>query len=209
MIDGFLMKANLLTKSSCQTPWILLGVFIALATFMAGCATVPGRLQAMKENALSLSPPPGKAGVYVIREFDSAIGATAGWPIELDSNRIGSVQLRSYLYGVVSPGNHLVRIRRAGILPLSEAAKKDREFRFAAEAGRNYFFTIVLSGLSSHFYLMPATAGAAYVRNFNLVAGRFELPDELMDFATADTSDWLHVRAARPAAVPHRLGIPQ
>ena len=173
------MKSNFLTKNSRQTQWLSLSFFIALATFMTGCATVPDGLQAMKEKALSFSPPSGKAGVYVIREFDAAKGGAACCQVELDNNGFGSAQLGSYLYGVVSPGNHVVRIWRGGNRPLSEASIKDREFRFSAEAGRNYFFTLVLSDMSSRFYLIPAIAGQEHVQKIKFTG--LAVSSDLMD----------------------------
>jgi hypothetical protein len=115
---------------------LLVLLTLALALFMlTGCATVPkgsARLQLQSE---SLSPPTGKASVYVFRPhiLFGVAGGGALWEVELDSKLFGYLAPESYLYGAVWPGEHSVGLG----YPASTIT-------FNAAEGNNHYFKMFL-----------------------------------------------------------------
>jgi hypothetical protein len=73
----------------------LLGAMLATA-----CAPVviPPASDRLVEQARSLSPPAGHAGVYVIRG-GSHLAEQPLWTVDLDFHGFGTVRRESYLYG--------------------------------------------------------------------------------------------------------------
>lgn len=87
------------------------------------------------QRATQFRPPADKAAVYVIRGGGFA---ASGSPIELhlDQTRFGSIPIYTYLYGEVTPSEHLLELsmRAPAFNP------KPLQHRFTAEASRCYFF---------------------------------------------------------------------
>jgi hypothetical protein len=134
----------------------------------------------MKQQALSFAPPPGKAGIYVIRPYhfynDSYYGGSdILLNISLDYQQFGSVNINSYLFGLVSPGKHILG---SSIPDLFASGSKSGNF--TAEAGKNYYFTATGAGISGARHLqfdpISETEGQAFVRKFKLSGdNRFDL----------------------------------
>ena|GEM_PF-1772515 len=165
------MKAEATTSRSRQFSWLataLLGLFMIQIT---GCSSVPDASPAMKQQALSFTPPPGKAGVYVIRPYHM-LGAAILNNISLDYQVFGALGTSSYLYGTVSPGLHTLRntdLPSAIVVP------------FTTEAGKNYYFVANASLAANGIAIesISETDGQAYVRKFKLSGkNRFELQNQ-------------------------------
>jgi hypothetical protein len=165
------MKTKTTTRRSRLFPWVATVLLVLLIISIAGCAGVPEGSAAMKQQALSFAPPPGKAGVYVIRPYHM-LGAAILNNISLDYQVFGALETSSYLYGTVSPGLHTLRcadLPSASIVP------------FNAEAGKNYYFQARASLTANAIVVKPIseTDGQAYVRKFKLSGNnRFELQNQ-------------------------------
>jgi hypothetical protein len=149
---------------------------------ITGCADVkpgPEGSAAMKQQALSFAPPPGKAGIYVIRPHqfynDSYYGNSGAFPINLDYQEFGSVGMNSYLFALVPPGRHILDSSVPDMF-----ASDSKGGNFTAEAGKNYYFTATGAGATRfrHLQIVPIseTDGQTYVREFKLSGdNRFDL----------------------------------
>lgn len=163
------MNAKMTTHAPYRFNWLPVILLGALAALMAGCASVPEGSPEMKQQALSFTPPPGKAGVYLIRPYHVA-GSAVLWNVKLDYQDCGSVETRSYLYCEVLPGEHIPMFARPGA-PL------------LAEAGKNYFFTINYG----KFEQLSEADGQALVQKFKISKeNRYKAPflPETVDSAT-------------------------
>jgi hypothetical protein len=156
---------------------------------ITGCADrpetelAPEGSPAMKLQALSFAPPPGKAGVYVVRPYhfynDTYYGGSdILLNISLDYQQFGSLETNSYLFGLVSPGKHIL-----GSSIADAFASGSNRGNFTAEAGKNYYFTATGTGISRarHLEIDPIseTDGRAYVQKFKLSGdNRFELQNQ-------------------------------
>jgi hypothetical protein len=174
------------TPAPClhQFFWLAAALLGLLVIPMAGCTvvemqpelhespmSVPEGSPAMKQQALSFTPPPGKAGLYVIRlcHFynDSYYGGSVVlFDISLDYQDFGSLETNSYLFATLPAGNHVLG-------PL----------HFTVAAGSNYYFTATHAGASRARHLevdaISETDGQAYVRKFKLSGdNRFELQNQ-------------------------------
>ncbi len=137
----------------------------------------------MKQQPLSFTPPPDKAGLYVIRPYhfynDSYYGGSAIlFNVSLDYQDCGTLETNSYLFGLVSPGKHALGPANFNGLNSSSLA-----VHFTAEAGKNYFFTATGKGSSRSRHLqvdpISETDGQAFVRKFKLSGdNRFELQNQ-------------------------------
>jgi hypothetical protein len=142
-----------------QAPWRrkvprnLLFVFICLV--LSGCALdVLGKIvelgyekitakppskasDTLTRQSRTFVPPPGKANVYVIRS-DNLLGYrfSSLWYVTLDYQRFGNLVPASYLYGVVDPGDHLVKFWTG------QTSGQSKALEFNAVSGRNYFFKV-------------------------------------------------------------------
>jgi hypothetical protein len=121
---------------------LLLGLFVVQ---IIGCTdmSMPEGSPAMKQQALSFSPAPGKAGVYVIHTVQILFGeyGIAGTTandednqINLDYQEFGQVSFNSYLYGMVPPGEHT--------LNSGSGNSNSKVVHFTAEPGKNYYFNV-------------------------------------------------------------------
>jgi hypothetical protein len=147
---------------------VLLGLLMIQIT---GCSSVPDASPAMKQQALSFTPPPGQADVYVIRPYHM-LGAAVLFNISLDYQVFDALGTSSYLYATVSPGLHTLRNTD---LPSVSIAP------FTAEAGKNYYFEARASLTANAVVIKPIseTDGQAYVRKFKLSGkNRFDLQNQ-------------------------------
>jgi len=143
-----------------------------LAIFIAalGCASVPPGSDTLAEEARRFTPPPGKANLYAVREW-SVFRSGIVWPVTLDFKEFGNVGQRSYLYGVVGPGEHVLGANLPGPVP--------NRVKFTAEAGRNHFFRLSaapgwLAGMI-RIEILDEETGRALIAKYTLSADyRFE-----------------------------------
>jgi hypothetical protein len=89
---------------------------LLLALFVMGCASVPAGSTALSEQARSFAPPPGKANVYAVRMWSMLEGGIV-WPVTLDFREFGFVGQRSYLYGAIPAGEHIIGANLPGPVP--------------------------------------------------------------------------------------------
>jgi hypothetical protein len=140
---------------------------VGLAVFAVSCASVPDASPEMKQQALSFSPPPNMAGLYVIRPYHIA-GSAVSWVVRLDYQDFGSLGTSSYLYSAILPGKHFIRMGKNGDYGMET---------FMAEAGKNYYFTMKPS-LSGHIFdQVSETEGQQDVRDFKMSgASSYKVP---------------------------------
>src|SRR5262249_170393 len=94
-------------EASMTRSCLVRAVGIAALLLVTGCATVPKASDRLAQQSRTFVPALGKVNVYVIRPYNF-IGGALRWTVTLDSGEFGSLGLRSYLYGVVEPGEHVV-----------------------------------------------------------------------------------------------------
>jgi hypothetical protein len=103
----------------------------------AGCSSFSGPVvkssEALKEKSRQLSPPPGRAAVYVIRP-QQFVAAGQAIPVFIDHDRFGSLPPGTYLYGEVMPREHILESAEM------TGVKKAASLRFKADEGTCYFF---------------------------------------------------------------------
>ena len=161
--------------ASRSIPLLAIVLLALILTQMTGCVSVqpiPEGSLTVKQQALSLTPPPGKAGVYVIRIY-KFIGHLIPIDTTLDYQEFGSLKTDSYLFGVVPPGEHVLRVP-AGLETFDMPFVSKQGVHFTAEAGRNYFFRMTIGGGAGIVQLSEAE-GQAYVQKFKLSSdSRFE-----------------------------------
>jgi hypothetical protein len=161
------MKIETAPRRSRQFSWLATTLLGVLITQITGCTSVPEGSPEMKQQALSFTPPPGKAGIYVVRPF-KMVGGAVLTGISLDYQVFGVLHTSSYLYGTVSPGQHTLR-------------SSDKQFGFevvpfTVEAGKNYYFKYKLEIPHPVIEAISETDGQEYVRKFKLSGeNRFEL----------------------------------
>jgi hypothetical protein len=148
---------------ACIKNCLLLSALIAgLGLMVTGCKSVPEGSPALKQQALSFTPPPGMAGVYVIRPWKLASGGTL-FNASIDYQVYSSLDLDSYLFGLVPAGLHVINTPHYGIGTVVNASTY-----FTAEAGSNYFFKIAPAVNGYHINQLSDKDGMAYVREFKL-----------------------------------------
>ncbi|GAB6084009.1 hypothetical protein JCM30471_29230 [Desulfuromonas carbonis] len=108
--------------------WLVLGMLFLLTA----CARVPLALPETDAQMKRLTPPPGKALLYVYRGFSPAGAAVVAEP-EVDGQRLGGLAPRNFLVAQLEPGKHLYKRGSSGI-PLY------------AKAGETYFIEATVSG---------------------------------------------------------------
>jgi hypothetical protein len=153
------MKTETASGSSPCLSWLA----VALVCFLVPrCASVPEGSAAMKEQALSFTPPPGQAGIYVIRPSQMLGGAVLD-KISLDYQEFGVLGTASYLFATVPPGRHSFRT--------SLGAGSMEVVPFTVEAGKNYYFHVKASLVANTILIEPIseTDGRAYVRKFKII----------------------------------------
>src|ERR1700743_1169552 len=88
---------------------IVLGGLLAAES---GCWTLPQQCTGSSEvaqKALNFRPPPGQAGVYLVRTY-RFIAHLIPIDTTLDYQEFGSLKVESYLYTTVNPGEHVIRV---------------------------------------------------------------------------------------------------
>ena len=145
-MNGRLMNKGL-TQAIC---------FIFLSVM--GCASVPEGSPAIEKQALSFSPPAGRAGLYVTRPPRSGWGTLIA--VSLDFRELGSLPNGYYIFTTVQPGKHA----------LSLSPWSTQLVPFTAESGQNYFFAVKLGYLGGVPVLetLPQSEGMSSVRSFKL-----------------------------------------
>jgi hypothetical protein len=144
---------------------------LAVLILASGCASVPPGSDALALQARRFTPPPGKANLYAVRMW-SVFESGIVWPVTLDFKEFGNVGQRSYLYGAISPGEHVLGANLPGPVP--------NRVKFTAEAGRNHFFKLSptpgwLAGMI-RIELLDEETGRALIERYTLSAdNRFEL----------------------------------
>lgn len=113
--------------------WFL--IIFCLGLGLTGCSTavLVGPFGGTLEQATSFNPPPGKAGIYLIRDF-AIVGAGAPANYDLDLVYFASIRTRTCVYATIPPGDHYLRMRyiNDGLL-------------VHMDAGKNYFFLAKLN----------------------------------------------------------------
>jgi hypothetical protein len=172
------MKIETTARLSRQCTWLATALLGLLLLQITSCTSVPEGSPAMKQQALSFTPPLGKAGIYVIRPNELA-GSASLDEISFDFLECGSLATDTYLFGTVLPGEHTLRCYTPN--------ESSGVVHFTAEAGKNYYFKVYhhddglvsLLSTSHHYTFVPEpvseTDGQAYVRKFKLSGdNRFE-----------------------------------
>ena len=116
----------------------------AVVVLSSGCASVPKGSAKIDEQARAFTPPPGKANLYVIRTGNA--GYAVIWDIGLDWQTFGSLAVDTYLFAVVSPGEHTLR----STTPTTVLGATS----LVTEAGKNYFYRATLR-FGGGYYLNP------------------------------------------------------
>src|SRR5581483_9077035 len=165
------MKTETTARCSRQFSWLATALLGLLIIQIIGCAAPPQispeGSASMKQQALSFAPPPGKAGLYIIRPYhffkDTVYnGSDFLSNISLDYQQFGSVNTNSYLFALVPPGKHILGSSIPDIF-----ASDSKGGNFTAEAGKNYYFTVTVSvARGLQFVPISETNGQTYVRQF-------------------------------------------
>ena len=126
---------------------------LVLVTFVfTGCATVPEGSVKLQQQSERMVPPDGKAGVYIFRPSLLAWGSGTLSKVEIDSKIFGYLAPRTYLYGIVPPGEHSVGISDVGMTAVT----------FNAKEGTNHYFKLsLLSFTLEQIPIVPIEAAEA------------------------------------------------
>jgi hypothetical protein len=151
------MKIAKTERRSREFSWFVTVLLCLLLLQITGCASVPEGSSAMKQQALSFTPPSEKAGVYAIRPYNY-VGSGVLYEIILDHQEFGSLATKSYLFAVVPPGIHILHLPYDG----------GSHVMFIAEAGKNYFFTVKPGWAWLQINTISEADGKAYVLKYKL-----------------------------------------
>ena len=124
---------------------LTVATMVAVIALSSGCASVPKGSAKIDEQARTFTPPPGKANLYVIRTYNY-VGCAVIFDIGLDWQTFGSLAVDTYLFAVVSPGEHMLR----STTPMTVLGNT----RLGAEAEKNYFYRATVS-FGGGYYLNP------------------------------------------------------
>jgi hypothetical protein len=155
-----------------DSTWLLPAGLAAGFLLLTACASVPRGSDRLAQQAQIFVPPAGKANLYVIRPYNFT-GSAGLYTPTLDFNELGTLGLRSYLYGAIDPGEHFLGSTVQGSSP--------NRLKFTAEAGRNYFFKVSPGLTLAGWGIDPLdeTDGRQLVRDYTLSGdSRFELLKE-------------------------------
>lgn len=110
-----------------------IAVLIVMSSFLlGGCASVPPGSAIIQEQASRMVPPEGWGAIYVFRP--SMPPGDTLWGVNLDSKHFGYLAPKSYLYGVLQPGQHTLDLEYPG-----------STIKFEVNKGENNYFKIVPS----------------------------------------------------------------
>jgi len=102
-------------------------VFVLFAGLVSGCSAVSQAPKEAGEQARNMTPPEGKALVYIVRP--AAVGMAIGMPVTCDGVDVGKTGGRRFLYAVLDPGSHVFVSR----------AENKSELPIVLEAGKTYY----------------------------------------------------------------------
>jgi len=143
-------------------------VLAMLLTLVTACTPLPappasGRLT---RQARSLVTPEGKASVYVIRP--AALPADQIlWTVDLDFRGFGTLAAESYLYGWLTPGDHLLAFLQDG--------RVHARTPFRVKEGTSYFFVVSAGLLTLKVERIDERAGRELIGRYALSGdNRFE-----------------------------------
>lgn len=134
--------------------WYLL--FLGLCLGLTGCssAVFVGPMSGTMKAATSFKPPPGMAGIYVIRQ-GGILGAAVAWQYDLDLLPLAGLRPRNCVYVAVPSGDHYLR-----------TTGSEQGQPIHAQAGKNYFYLVDNSSFSGGFIPLSEKDGEAYVNDY-------------------------------------------
>ena len=141
-------------------------LFVVIAALTLGaCASVPMATPEQDAQAKKMTPPAGKALIYVYR--NETMGAAIKMPVSLDGKTAGQTGPKTYFMWAVAPGKH-------EITSLTENTSK---LTVDSQAGKTYFvWQEVKMGAwaaRSQLQLVDDAKGRAGVDACKLVQGEF------------------------------------
>jgi hypothetical protein len=135
-----------------NTATILVILVAALITGSASKAMAQAYPAADRQSPL-VTPPPGMAGVYILRPGQIR-GSAVTCQIGLDSGEFGLLVNEDFLFAAAPPGDHEIRVEA-----LNAPGVSHPNVHFPAEAGRNYFFEVRLGMMSLKINQLQESAG--------------------------------------------------
>ena len=88
----------------------------------------------ISQTALKINPPEGKSIIYVMQPFNHRVRENVASKIYIDDKYIGSVGNHSFIYAIVNPGKHQIKVK--SLIPF-EGTKKE----IITEPGEKYFIS--------------------------------------------------------------------
>jgi Protein of unknown function (DUF2846) len=107
--------------------WACLSLILAIASGMAGCASVPLADRDANRAAKTFATRSGLANIYIYR--NESIGKAIAMPVLLDGVVIGETAKKTFILKQVHPGRHTLISR----------TETDSRLDVVAVAGQNYF----------------------------------------------------------------------
>ena len=136
------------------------GLLVLALVLSSGCASVRKGSSKVQEQALTFTPPPGKANVYLVRTYNY-VGCALLYEVGLDWQPFGSLAVETYLFAVIPPGKHILRSTNNSVVL--------GDLTFEAEEGKNYYFKVgVGMGGSLKMYRLDEETGKKLVQKFQL-----------------------------------------
>jgi hypothetical protein len=106
---------------------LLLVAFLAVASVMSGCASVPMASDEKDAIAKTFRVQSGKSNIYVYR--NESIGGAVKMEVDVDGKQVGTTAAKTYLVVTVSPGKHT----------LVSHAESDNSLVVDTQPGKNHF----------------------------------------------------------------------
>ena len=103
------------------------GLFICLAFLIAGCSATKKADAELDTQIKNLSPPSGKALVYILRP--NSYGSMAVFNATVNGDFIGSTGGKRYIYTILEPGTYTFTTK----------GENRKELPIVLEAGQTYF----------------------------------------------------------------------
>lgn len=133
---------------------------IVCTSLLSGCASVPPASSTFERKALSFTPATGTASIYVYRPYNFLAGGSL-FNISLDYKEFGNLETKTYLFGNITPGPHIVRAEHLG-------TNQSKPAKFEAEAGKLYFFKVTPGWGGINIELVGQSEGRNNVINYSL-----------------------------------------
>ena len=83
---------------------LLLVAFLAAASVMSGCASVPMASDQKDAEAKTFRVQPGKSNIYVYR--NESMGGAVKMEVDIDGKQVGTTAAKTYLVVTVNSGKH-------------------------------------------------------------------------------------------------------